>query len=142
MDQLDQRPQIDFLLIADRAEVVSGKLYMMGGAWEQISVANPAQPIGFSIALGILIPWNATNERHRLRLAVEDADGGGLAELDGEIVAGRPPHLPSGSQQRLLFATTIGVLIPRGGRYAVIASLNGAEARRTPFDVTLAPPPA
>ena len=45
MDQLDQKPTIDFLLIADRAEVVSGKLYMMGGAWDHITITDLGQPV-------------------------------------------------------------------------------------------------
>lgn len=140
LDQIDQRPDIDFLIIADRAEAINGKLYMMGGAWEHISIADPSQPITFSIAMGILIPWNATNERHRMRLAVQDADGATVAELDGELVAGRPPHLAAGSAQRLLFATTFGAIVPHPGAFAVIAYLNEQECRRTSFNVTVGPP--
>ncbi|HMA33833.1 MAG TPA: hypothetical protein VKY74_05070, partial [Chloroflexia bacterium] len=124
IDPLDQqRPDVDFLIIADRAEAINGKLYMMGGAWDNVGVPDLSQPIAFSIALGILIPWNATNERHRMKLAVQDADGASLAELEGELVAGRPPHLTIGSEQRLLFATTFGVLLPRTGAYTVAVYL-------------------
>ncbi len=140
MDQIAQRPDIDFLIIADRAETINGKLYMMGGAWDHISLGNPGQPITFSIALGINIPWNATNEPHRLRLLVQDADGGMLAEMEGEFVAGRPPHLSAGSVQRVLFATSAAMLLPGPGSCAVVAYLNGREARRTGFQATLAPP--
>ena len=139
MEGMGGRPEIDFLLIADRAEAINGKLYMMGGAWDHITVADPSQPISFSIALGINIPWNATNERHRLRLLVQDADGGTLAELEGEFVAGRPPHLTAGAMQRVLFATAAAMRIPGPGTCAVLAYLNGAEARRTTFQVTLLP---
>src|SRR5438270_7253247 len=96
MDELMQHPEIDFLIIADRAEAINGKLYMMGGAWDQIGIADPSQPIQFSVALGINIPWHATNEHHRMRLVVEDADGAKLSEMEGEFVAGRPPHLSAG----------------------------------------------
>ena len=34
---LNRRPEIDYLLVADRAEVVSGKLYLMGGSWDRIT---------------------------------------------------------------------------------------------------------
>src|SRR5690242_16854757 len=124
MDELMQHPEVDFLIIADRAEAINGKLYMMGGAWDQNGIANPAQPIAFSVALGINIPWNATNERHALRLVVQDADGATLAELQGEFVAGRPPHLSAGTVQRVLFSTNVGVVIPRPGSCAVVAYLN------------------
>ncbi|HUS14017.1 MAG TPA: hypothetical protein VM536_03270 [Chloroflexia bacterium] len=137
MHEMEQNPSVDFLLIADRAEVVGGKLYLMGGAWEHITVVDASQPVSFSIALGINIPWNATNERHRMRLQVQDADGASLAELDGELVAGRPPHLSAGSPQRLLFATTFGIMVPHPGLFAIVVALNGVEARRTTFDVAV-----
>ena len=107
MEELAQHPEIDFLMIADRAEAINGKLYVMGGAWDTISVPDLSVPISFSVALGINIPWNATNEPHRLRLLVQDADGGGLAEFEAEFVAGRPPHLALGSLQRMLFAAGV-----------------------------------
>jgi hypothetical protein len=139
MDQLDQKPTIDFLLIADRAEVVNGKLYLMGGAWDHITITDLSQPVTFSVALGILIPWNATNEMHRMRLVVEDADGGMLAELQGELVAGRPPHLTAGSPQRVLFAAGVGVLLPRAGTYAIVAYLDNEESRRSIFNASAGP---
>lgn len=133
VEGLFQKPAIDFLLIADRAEVINGKLYLMGGAWDHITVGDLSQPISFYLALGIVIPWNATNEHHQLRLTVQDADGGGLAQLDGQFVAGRPPHLTTGSQQRVLFAAGLNVVLPRAGTYEAVAYLNGTEARRTGF---------
>ncbi len=140
MAESDPIPAIDFLLIADRAEAINGKLYLMGGAWDSISIADLNAPITFSLALGILIPWQATNERHRMRLVVQSAAGLTLAELDGELVAGRPPQLEAGTQQRLLFATTFGVLLPHPGAYAVIVYLNEREAKRTGFTVQVSPP--
>jgi hypothetical protein len=137
MEEIAQHPEIDFLMIADRAEAINGKLYVMGGAWDTISVPDLGLPISFSVALGINIPWNATNEPHRLRLLVQDADGGGLAEFEAEFVAGRPPHLALGSLQRMLFAAGVTVLLPRPGVYAVVAFLNGREARRTIFQAAV-----
>ncbi len=142
MDQLSQEPDVDFLIIADRAEAINGKLYMMGGAWDQITVADPAQPINFSVAMGINIPWNATNEHHRMRLVVEDADGTMLVELEGEFVAGRPPHLGAGSTQRVLFATPLGFRLPRAGSCAIVVHLNGKERARTAFHATFQAPRA
>ena len=140
LDQIDQRPDIDFLIIADRAEAINGKLYMMGGAWEHISIADPSQPITFSIAMGILIPWNATNERHRMRLAVQDADGATVAELDGEL--GRRPPAALGRGQRAAAAVCDDLRRDRAppGAFAVIAYLNEQECRRTSFNVTVGPP--
>ncbi len=47
-----------------RAEAVNGKLYMMGGAWDGIYLRSMADPASFSIAVGIVVPWHATNVEH------------------------------------------------------------------------------
>ena len=64
-EQLEQI-DIDFLILANHAEMVNGLLYMVGVGWDRRS-ANPNTPF-FSIAAGFLIPWNLTNRHdHRGR---------------------------------------------------------------------------
>jgi len=75
-----------------------------------------------------------------MRLVVQSAGGLKLAELDGELVAGRPPHLEAGTQQRLLFATNFGIVLPHAGPYAIIVYLNEREAKRTSFTVQVGNP--
>ena len=106
------QPEVDFLILADRAEAVSGKLYMMGGAWDQIGVLDFTKPVSFSIALGILIPWNATNLDHNLRVHLLDEDGTRLFSMDGGFRAGRPPQLPQGGAQHNVLAITVTALLP------------------------------
>jgi len=37
--------QLDFLILADRAEAVNGKLYLLGGAWDRLGLTSlPGQP--------------------------------------------------------------------------------------------------
>ena len=134
------QPTIDFLLLADHAEAVNGKLYLMGGGWDVRAVRDFAQPVPLTIALAVLVPWNATNQRHHLRLRVEDADGHGLAEVKGEFVAGRPPQLAAGTTQRIPLAFQhIPVVRSGPGVYAVIAEMNGRDERRTTFTAVAAP---
>ena len=74
---LDQ-VEVDFLILADLAEVLNGKLYMMGGAWDRRHFRDIAAPVPLTIVVGVLVPWNLTNEPHRLRIRLEDEDGGAL----------------------------------------------------------------
>src|SRR5213078_2286630 len=59
------------LLLADAAQAVEGKLYVLGGGW---SVTGP-QPVPMAIALKIDVPWDQANTRHSWRLELLDADG-------------------------------------------------------------------
>jgi hypothetical protein len=134
-------PDVDFVILADRAESINGKLYMMGGAWDQMGVIDFAKPVTFSIALGIKIPWNATNVDHRLRVVLLDEDGNQLFGADGGFKAGRPPQLPQGASQRNVLAFTVGAILPRAGIYSVEATINDGASHSTSFHAFQAPHP-
>jgi hypothetical protein len=133
---MEESTQVDFLILADYGEVLGGKLYLMGGAWDRMGVRDPTQPMRFCIALGMLVPWNATNQPHTFRVTLEDADGqlqGTLVE--SSFVTGRPPELAPGSTQRVLVAVNSLSAPPPAGEYAVVASIDGQERRRVSFAV-------
>ena len=68
--------EIDFIMVADWAETINGKLYIQGAGWDRIlrpPKENPA--VGFAIAVGILVPWNLTNQQHQFELSIIDGDG-------------------------------------------------------------------
>src|SRR5579875_861879 len=117
----ERQPTIDFLILADRAEAVNGKLYMMGGGWDVLTAQTPTTPMAFSCALGIVVPWLATNLDHQCRLLLENADGGTLVDLTITFRAGRPPHLEEGASQRLLIALPLLVTFPIPGTHALVA---------------------
>lgn len=136
------QPGVDFLILADRAESINGKLYLMGGVWDQIGVIDFSKPVVFSIALGILIPWNATNLDHKLRVRLLDEDSNQLFSVDGGFKVGRPPQLPQGASQHNVLAITVSAVLPKPGTYSVEAAINEAEQRTTTFFAFQAPHPS
>jgi hypothetical protein len=133
---LDDGLQVDFLMLADFAEAVNGKLYVMGGAWDRMGVRDASQPMRFGVAVGVLVPWSATNQNHTLRLTFEDMDGTEQGVLvESTFVTGRPPELRPGSNQRVLLAVNTMMPPPAPAEYALVASINGDERRRVIFTV-------
>lgn len=127
---------VDFLILADYAEIVGGKLYLMGGAWDRMTVRDAAQPMRFAVALGVLVPWNATNQTHNLRVTIEDADATQHGTLiESSFVAGRPPDLKPGSTQRVLLAVVSIAAPPPAGDYALLVTIDGEQRRRVGFTV-------
>lgn len=125
---------VDFLILAERAEALNGKLYMMGGAWDKQFVQSFQQPVFLSFALGILVPWNRTNEEHTLQISIESADGTLIGSvLDAQFSAGRPPTLMRGERQRVILAAGLAQLFPGPGRYTLIAGIDGEAMRQTDF---------
>ena len=58
------------IMLADFAQAVNGKLYIMGGGW---SLTGPA-PSPSAIAIKVEVPWNDTNRKHSLKLELLDGD--------------------------------------------------------------------
>ncbi len=133
MTALFDQPEVDFLILADRAESINGKLYLMGGVWDQIGVLDFAKPVIVNLGLGILIPWNDTNLDHTLRVQLRDEDGNQLFRVDGGFKAGRSPQLPQGASQHTVLAIMVSSALPRPGTYSVEATINETERRTTSF---------
>lgn len=120
-------PSVEFFILADRAEAVNGKLYIMGGAWDRQFVVDFKQPVFVSFAIGIRVPWNATNQDHKLRLTIESADGKPVEGflLEAGFVAGRPPWAKQGESQRALLAIpVVPVMFPGPGSYLAKANVD------------------
>ncbi len=134
-------PSVDFLLLADRAEAVNGKLYMLGGAWDRMFVEDIKLRSVISVAIGILVPWNATNKMHTASIAVVDTDGqpaGFSAEL--QFSQGRPPWITGVETQRIVLALpAVPIVFPRFGDYVVKAYINGMHQKDVSFKILPVP---
>ena len=136
----ETQPSIDFLILADHAEAVHGKLYLMGGGWDVLA-PPPGGRAPFSLALGILVPWLATNADHPCRITLESPDGQQLLDLGFNVRTGRPPSIDAGATQRVIAALPVSVAFPTTGPYVLTARI-GADERRAGFQVRLPPGPA
>src|SRR5262249_34081419 len=80
------------LLLCDAAESVNGKLYILGGGWSQLLLAD--YPAAMALAIKLEIPWHEANDEHRVVGRLVDADRAEQVELplapENEMVPGRP----------------------------------------------------
>jgi hypothetical protein len=130
---------IEFLALADAAEVVNQKLYMLGGCWNTWRSAAYPSPARLAIAVGIEVGWDETNQRHPVRLSIVDEDGKTIVpDITAEVEIGRPPGITTGVSQRALLAVNAGFPLPRPGRYEVrvVAGQDGVE-RTVTFEAVL-----
>jgi Family of unknown function (DUF6941) len=130
---------VEFLILADSADAIGGKLYMLGGGWDSLTVnAFPTQQ-AFSIALGLSVPWNETNQRHNVSVELADQDGNVAMTMTGQLEVGRPPGIPPGQAQRVVLAFKGVMSIERPGSFAITAKLEDQEAKRVHFQVVPGP---
>jgi hypothetical protein len=120
----------EFLLMADGAESVNGKIYILGGGaarhFVQTGWKAPIQ-LRADIAAGILVGWNETNNRHTLTLQVVDEDSAEQMKVELEFETGRPPGAKPGQEFRHLIAVRGPFPIAKPGGYKVVMTLDGQE---------------
>lgn len=134
-------------MLADAAQEVGGKLYILGGGWS----IKAAVPSPMAIALKIGVPWTETNKRHDVRLLLlgEDGQPPGVVGPDGQpasaevvigaqLEVGRPPGLPAGTELDAPLAINVGAIPLMPGRgYVWRLEINGEsqEHWQLPFRV-------
>ena len=132
--------EIAFLLLVDYAESLNGKLYAMGAGWNVLRFPELPQEWRFSVAIGVDVAWDETNQRRGMAVVVEDPDGAQLGdELSMEVEAGRPPGLQAGQDQRMVIAINVGATFETAGPHAVVIRSGDEELERSRFYVVRAP---
>ena len=135
------------MLLADAAQEVGGKLYILGGGWSIASTNSPS-----AIAIKFEIPWDRANQRHKIELELVTADGepvlvegpeGAMVplRLEGEVEVGRPPGLKPGSPIDAALAISLSPLpLEPDQRYEWRLSINGQHEAE--WSLTFATRPA
>jgi hypothetical protein len=125
---------VGFLLLADHAEAVNGKLYMTGGGWNVLRLPELPHEWAFHIALGIDIGWHETNANHELRVGIHDPDGVELGDgLVASFETGRPPGMPTGQEQRLVMSIGASATFAAAGPHAAVVHVDEEEIGRARF---------
>jgi hypothetical protein len=128
--------RVDYLLVADSAQIAANKLYLLGGGWNQYRVRSFPADISLGVAVGVRVDWNETNVRRKLELLVQDADGSQLLRVEGQFETGRPAGIPQGASQLVQIAANGRVKLPAAGSYVLKAAVDGEELHSVPFYVT------
>jgi len=128
--------KLEWLILADSAQVIGNKLYLLGGGWDRLTINRsfPAQH-PMAVALSFRVPWNETNKKHSFEIEILTGDGKEIAKIGGQIEVGRPPGIPPGQDQRTQTALTVGLPIENPGTYEVIARVEGKVEETTIFNV-------
>jgi len=131
------------MLLADSAQEMNGKLFVLGGGWNIMGGPAPS-----AVAMHIHVPWDRTNIVHEWLLELVDHDsepvmvpgpaGEQPIRVGGNFEVGRPTGVPYGSELGVSLAVNIAPLPLRpGGRYVWRLSIDGAteDAWRLPFSI-------
>jgi hypothetical protein len=137
--------EVEWLILADAAQVVGNKLYLMGGGWDKLTVNNQF-PVDqrCALALSLRVNWNETNQKHNFEIEIMAEDSvteqpKSLMKAGGQFELGRPPGINPGQDQRFQVALEMVLKIDGPGTKVVIARIGGQEMRRLSFSVNQGP---
>ena len=137
--------EVEWLILADAAQVVGNKLYLLGGGWDRLTV-NSGFPVNrpCAVALSVKIPWNETNQKHSVEVSVVAEDSvtevpKTLVKVPGQFEVGRPPGIPPGQDQRIQLAINMNLKLETSGTFRIIARIEDQDLRETHFNVVPGP---
>ena len=122
-----QRLEIDFVILADAAQVVGNKLYTLGGGWNLYHGQQYPLVFPFAIAVGILIPWSETNRKHRFEMIIRASEGKEMVKGEGEFEIGREVGIPAGMTQRATVAINGQLPLESPGTYEIVVKIPGDQ---------------
>ena len=132
--------EVEWLILADYAEIVGGKLYLMGGGWDRLMVNSGfpfTRPVG--LAAAFRVPWNETNQPQNVEIEFQTDDGESVGKVGAQFEVGRPPGMKAGQGQRFQLAANLPLALKAPGSYVIVARVEGQEAGRVPFSVVAGP---
>jgi hypothetical protein len=132
--------RVEWLILADYADIIGGKLYLMGGGWDVLTVNTGfplARPVGLAVAFSV--PWGETNQRHNVEIEMLSDDGQNVGKVAAQFEVGRPAGIKAGQEQRFQLAANLPLNLPSPGTYVIVARIEGQEGARLPFNVVAGP---
>ena len=141
-------------LLCDYAEVAGGKLFISGAAINLVGtpIAEPPVRINITLAIMVTIPWNATNQPHRLTVELVSDQGGGdqrvpLSDalppnhdpadkglLVADFNAGRSAVMKPGEDTLMPIALPmLPLAVPQPGSYFFQIKIDGTPVDRVSF---------
>ena len=131
--------KLEWLILADSAEVIGNRLYLMGGGLERTKIHAQlpvAQHMGIAVALR-LAP-EELGQTHEFVLDIQSPQGKWLASFEADFEVKLPAGQESQEEMRWQFATSVDLSLDAVGKYLVLVFLNGQEMGRQTFEVVMA----
>jgi len=129
-------------MLCDAAQVQSGKLFILGGGFDTISVRSlPATHRNLSLAMVAEVGPEDRQRDLELHISLVDEDGQAIGvEAKGMLRVGAPPNLPPGSPSVVPIVSPFhNITFPEAKGYAFVVSLDGEELARVRFRIIQVP---
>ena len=131
--------KIEYALLADAAQAVGGKVFVLGGGWNVFRAANYPAPIYFAVAIGLGFTSNEAGIKYPLNVVVADEAGVPIIpEMKGQVETGEPaPDVPKTASVKIPVAININMSLPHPGTYGIVVTA-GTSTTQLSFEAIFA----
>jgi hypothetical protein len=128
---------VDFVLLADAAEVAQGKLYVLGGAIDTIWTSSaPITYPRLSFVVRLMFSPAEIGRAHKVEVNIMDGDGKRLTSVGGDLSVGKNPNLPQGWKQGFLSVLNfLSLKFENFGDYSFELVVNHSSLKSVPLRV-------
>lgn len=134
--------KIDYLIVANHAEIINGMLYLMGGNFTDI-IRPPIEPDStivniFCAAISITIPSDSPNQLHNITVQLKNRDEDKVvSEVKASFSISQPPNIAKETEQHAVGVIRFNPVFPSPGNYEVVAAVDsGGDSTGWRFRVT------
>jgi hypothetical protein len=122
--------KIDYAVLADAAQAVGGKIFILGGGWNVYRSASYPAPVQLAVAIGIGFASNEIGIGYPVKIVIADEAGVPVVpELNGLIETGQlAADLPKGLPVKVPVAWNVSFAVPRPGKYGIVISVGSSQA--------------
>jgi hypothetical protein len=123
--------KIEFALLADAAQAVGGKVFVLGGGWNLFRAANYPAPVQLAIAIGLGFSHDEVGLKYPLNVVIADEAGVPVVpEMKGQVETGQPaPDVPKTASVKIPVAININMSLPHPGTYGIVVTAGSSTAQ-------------
>lgn len=106
--------KIEYALLADAAQAVGGKIYVLGGGWNMFRSPSFPAPVQLAIAIGLGFTFNEIGIKYPLNVVIADETGVPIVpEMKGQVETGQPAaDVPKTASVKIPVAININMSLP------------------------------
>ncbi len=123
--------RIEYALLADAAQAVGGKVFVLGGGWNLFRAANYPAPVHLAIAMGLGFSSDEVGIIYPLNVVIADEAGVPIIpEMKGQVETGQLAlDSPKGASVKIPVAINVNMSVPHPGTYGIVVTAGSSTAQ-------------
>jgi Family of unknown function (DUF6941) len=123
--------KIEYAVLADAAQAVGGKVFILGGGWNVFRAVNFPAPVQLAVAIGLAFTSNEVGIKFPLNISIADEAGVPIIpEIKGQVETGpTAPDVPKTASVKIPVAININLSLPHPGAYGIVVTAGSSNAQ-------------